>query len=44
MAAFAYVYEIFTVTQLQFEVTKSTKNLPNKPAAAFVSKSFIHVI
>ena len=23
MAAFAYVYEIFTVTQLQFAVTKS---------------------
>ena len=38
MAAFAYVYEIFTATQLQFAVTKSNKNLPNKPVAAFVSK------
>ena len=29
-----------TVTQLQFADTKSNKKLPNKPAAAFVSKVY----
>ena len=39
MAAFEYVYEIFTETQPQSAVTKSNKQkLPNKPAATYVSK------
>ena len=46
MAAFAYVYEIFTVTQLQliFAVTKSSKKFTEHACDRFCFQSFIHFI
>ena len=43
MAAFAYVYEIFTVTQLQFAVTKSNKKFTEQACGRFCFQSFIHL-
>ena len=44
MAAFAYVYEIFTVTQQQFAVTKSNKKITEQACGRFCFLSFIHLI
>ena len=40
VAAFAYVYEIFTVKQLQFAVTKSNKKLTEHACGRFCFQSF----
>ena len=40
MVAFAYVYEIFTVTQLQIAVTKSNKKFTEQTCGRFCFQKF----
>ena len=44
MAAFEYVYEIFTVTQLQFAITKSNKKFTAQACGRFCFIDLIYSI